>query len=178
MRQQATGARAHFAAAFGSRAVTKPACTARPPLLCSVTVAWAGDCRAVAGLRVPTAQGPRCLALPLTQDHKPGRWAGTAWRGLQWAAGPRPGAQRAAPVPPRPHSLLAATRTQLDCRAQCRLPPPASPPSQSAGARPHQRQRARAGGAAGAGAAAPHHRQRLFPHPKLPLPQPRLRGRL
>lgn len=45
------------------------------PLLCSITVAWAGDCRAVVGLRVPSPQGSRCLVHPLTQDHKPGRWA-------------------------------------------------------------------------------------------------------
>ncbi|KAL4431219.1 hypothetical protein ABPG75_006475 [Micractinium tetrahymenae] len=38
----------------------------------SLTVAWAGDCRAVLGMCVGIPEGPRCLVHPLTQDHKPG----------------------------------------------------------------------------------------------------------
>lgn len=48
------------------------------PLLCSLTVAWAGDCRATIGLCLPSPRGPRWLVHPLTQDHKPGRWARAA----------------------------------------------------------------------------------------------------
>ena len=48
------------------------------PLLRSLTVAWAGDCRATIGLCLPSPRGPRWLVHPLTQDHKPGRWARAA----------------------------------------------------------------------------------------------------
>jgi len=47
---------------------------------CSITVAWAGDCRAVVGLAVDTPHGPRCLVHSLTQDHKPKRFV--CWQGL------------------------------------------------------------------------------------------------
>lgn len=54
---------------------------------CSLTVAWAGDCRAVVGLSIPTAEGPRCLVHALTQDHKPGRCGGVGWAGLARSGG-------------------------------------------------------------------------------------------
>lgn len=55
-------------AAFVDCGTAVAACLVQPG---SVSVAWAGDCRAVLGLSVGTAAGPKCLVHSLTRDHKP-----------------------------------------------------------------------------------------------------------
>ena len=63
---QAVGA--SMQASFDGCGTAALACLLEPRRL---TAAWAGDCRAVAGLVLATTQGPAVLVHPLTRDHKP-----------------------------------------------------------------------------------------------------------
>lgn len=67
---QAVGASMALSSSFAGCGTAALACVVQPD---SITAAWVGDCRAVAGLSLQTADGPRRVTHVLTQDHKPCR---------------------------------------------------------------------------------------------------------